>query len=282
MNGLRTAIGFLTRVPIGATDNLADQADRADVPDQPDEADRGATAGREPVTVGGAGGGGSVMGAAAPWFPVVGLFIGAAQGAILVGGNQILPPMPAAVIAVAAAALITGAFHHDGLADIADAFGGGWDVEQRMAILKDSRLGTYGTSALILAFATEIAVLASLDPWQGFRAVIAAHCLSRAIAVGVMFRAPLAGDGLGASYAADLTPLGAGAASLFGLVVLAIAAGGFLASLATLLLAVAAAVAVVALAVRKIGGVTGDVLGAVQQMSSLAILVAAAADLSRI
>lgn len=238
LNDLRTAAGFLTRVPVDAPN--------------------------------------PVLSAAAPWFPVVGLVIGAAQGAVLVGASQVLPPLPAAVLAVAAAALITGAFHHDGLADMADAFGGGWDVEQRMAIMKDSRLGTYGTSALILAFATEISVLASVTPEQGFRAIIAAHTLSRAIAVAVMFRAPLAGDGMGAAYAADLPAVGAGAAMLFGLAVTALAFTGPWTAVIAVALAVLAAAAVVALAIRKIGGVTGDVLGAVQQLSSLAILLAAA------
>lgn len=240
MNGLRTAIGFLTRVPIN-TPRV-------------------------------------VIGSAAPWFPVVGALIGLVQGAVLVAARELLPPWPAAVLAVAAAALITGAFHHDGLADCADAFGGGWDVEQRMAILKDSRLGTYGTSALILAFAMEISVLASLSPGQGFRALIAAQCTSRAIAVGVMYRAPLAGDGLGASYAADLRPAGAATAALVGIALAAVAFFGTWLAVPAIGLAVVAAILVVGLAVRKIGGVTGDVLGAVQVMSALAILVVAASD----
>ncbi len=245
LNGLRTAASFLTRVPINTPN--------------------------------------PVMAAAAPWFPIVGVAIGVAQGAVLVGARQILPPLPAAVLAVAAAALITGAFHHDGLADMADAFGGGWDVEQRLAIMKDSRLGTYGTSALILAFATEISVLASIDSSQGFRAVIAAHALSRAIAVAVMFRAPTAktsdGGGMGASYAAELSPLGAAAAVLVGLAVSALVFADTWTVIAAVALAIVTALAVVILAIRKIGGVTGDVLGAVQQLASLAILLVAASSI---
>ncbi len=241
LNGLRTATSFLTRVPV-------------DTPNP-------------------------VMSAAAPWFPVVGLAIGAAQGAVLVLARQVLPPLPAAVLAVAAAALITGAFHHDGLADMADAFGGGWDVEQRMAIMKDSRLGTYGTSALILAFATEISVLAVVSSEQGFRALIAAHALSRAVAVAVMFRAPLAGDGLGASYAADLPAAGAASAVLFGLAVVALAFTSPWTAVAATGLAVVAAAAVLALSIRKIGGITGDVLGAIQQLSALGVLLAAAGSI---
>ena len=238
MNGLRTAIGFLTRIPV-------------DVPDPR-------------------------MAAAAPWFPVVGLAIGAAQAAVLLGATRVLPPWPAAVLAVAAATLITGAFHHDGLADMADAFGGGWDVDQRLAILGDSRLGTYGTSALILAFATELSVLASLEPTEGAVAVIAAHALSRSVAVGAMLWAPMAGDGMGAAYASDLRPAGAAVAMAFGVMVAVVAFAGTWHAVPALLSAIVVAALVVALAVAKIGGVTGDVLGAIQQLSALAILLVAA------
>ncbi|MEM7323700.1 MAG: adenosylcobinamide-GDP ribazoletransferase, partial [Actinomycetota bacterium] len=156
VDGLRAAIGFLTRVPVGAPR--------------------------------------VVMGHAAPWFPFVGLLIGLAQGGLYLGLRELLPPLPSAVVAVAAAALVTGAFHHDGLADMADAFGGGWTVEQRLTIMKDSRLGTYGTSALILAFATEISALSALDPMDGLIALVVAHTLSRSTAVLMMRHAPPAGS----------------------------------------------------------------------------------------
>lgn len=233
-NGLRTATGFLTRVPI-------------DVPD-PD------------------------MAKAAPWFPVVGLVIGLTQGALLVGLHRILPPTPTAVLAVAAVALLTGAFHLDGLADVADAFGGGWDVEQRMTILKDSRLGTYGTAALALALLAEVSTLAALDPLDGLRAVVAAQCLSRSVAVATMAVAPLAGDGLGAAYARALSPVAAAVALGFGLVITTLALGQPAVIATALSAAIVAAVAMVALAKSKIGGVTGDVLGAVQVLSALAVL----------
>ena len=261
MDNLRSAIGFLTRIPIAT-----------------------------PQVV--------VLSNAAPWFPVVGVAIGLAQAAVLLGFNEVLPSAPAAVLAVAIAALITGAFHHDGLADMADAFGGGWTVEQRLEIMKDSRLGTYGSSALILAFAAEISVLASVEPAMGARAVIAGHCLSRAIAVVTMRLAPLTGatgaEGasdaasptgstpgmgrLGAAYAQDLSAVGAGLALAFALVVTAVAFAGWQAVPATVI-AVAAAIAVVALSVRKIGGITGDVLGAVQQLAYLGILLVSAGSL---
>ena len=84
---------------------------------------------------------------ALPWFAVAGALIGAAVGAIAVGLGEVLPPAVAAALAVVAGLLITGAFHEDGLADVADAFGGGWTVDERLRILKDSRHGTYGVAA---------------------------------------------------------------------------------------------------------------------------------------
>lgn len=266
MNGLRTAIGFLTRIPIAVDHSGGEFGSESE---NESDGQRGNQSGNQPV-----------LAKAAPWFPVVGLGIGVLQGAVLLGLHTVIPPAPAAVLAVAFAALITGAFHHDGLADMADAFGGGWDVEQRMAILKDSRLGTYGTVALVLALATEISTLTVLEPADGFRAVVAAHCLSRAIAVAVMYRAPLAGDGLGAAYASDLGFGAVAVAMVVGVAATALAfAGGWLA-VPALAAAVIAAAAVVWLAIRKIGGVTGDVLGAVQQLSALAVLVVATSAVS--
>ena len=255
INNLRTAIGFLTRIPINTPQ--------------------------------------VVLSEAAPWFPVVGLGIGLIQAATFVGLNAALPAGPAAVLSVAVAALVTGAFHHDGLADMTDAFGGGWNVEQRLEIMKDSRLGTYGTVALILAIATEISVLATLTPTDGARVIIAGHCLSRAIAVAAMRFAPLARSagreaeglapdaeakpglgGLGAAYAQDLSTMGTLVALGFGLAVTAAALAAWWAAVGVVV-ALLAAIAVVALAIAKIGGISGDVLGAIQQLSYLALLVTA-------
>ncbi len=241
LRSLWVAIGFLTRIPVG-------------------DPSRGGT---KPVR----------MAAAVPWFPVVGLFLGIVQGLIWRGLHEVTTPLLAAVLSVAALALLTGAFHHDGLADIADAFGGGWTVEQRMEILKDSRLGTYGTTALILAFGTEVAALASLDAVAGGQALLAAHVLGRGMAVAVMLVAPIGGDGLGASYMTELRTFTGSVAVVFALAI-AIAALRATALIA-LPLAAAAAGLVTFLAIRKIGGVTGDVLGAIHVMAFLAVLVAA-------
>ena len=179
---------------------------------------------------------------------------------------------------IAAALLITGAFHHDGLADIADAFGGGWTVEQRFEILKDSRLGTYGTSALTIAILIEVATVASFDAPTGFRAIIAAHALGRSAALVAMVLAPVAGDGLGASYTRELSTLRVVVGTAVG-----IAIAVWLSPVLFVWPLIAASIAtcaVVLLAVRKIGGVTGDVLGAIAVCATIGSLVATAAAIS--
>jgi adenosylcobinamide-GDP ribazoletransferase len=238
-HGLWVAAGFLTRIPVGDVSR----------------------AGRIEVD----------MAKAVPWFSVVGLAIGAAVGSVYVVALEFFAPVVSASLALAATMLITGAFHHDGLADMADAFGGGWTIEQRMAIMKDSRLGTYGTTALALSLVIEVAAVSQLDARDGFFALLVAHSLARAIAVGAMILAPSAGDGMGASYVERLSPLRAAFAILVGVGAAALLSPTF--PLVTIGAAVVPAIAVVALAVRKIGGLTGDVLGAVVVLSTLAILI---------
>ena len=209
------------------------------------------------------------MARAVPWFPVVGLTIGAFHGGVYFGASQLVAPLVAATVALGASLLVTGAFHHDGLADIADAFGGGWTVEERMIILKDSRLGTYGVSALAVALILEVAAVSQLSPTDGFRALIVAHSLGRAMALAAMLVSPTAGDGMGASYIERLSTRTVSIS-----IAATVIASVFIApTLWPLPFAAAAVAGVVALSIRKIGGVNGDVLGAVTVVSGLAVLV---------
>lgn len=248
MNGLRLATSFLTRVPVGAAS-------------EPPPADPDAALAR-----------------AVPWFPVVGAAVGAGCGAVYAGAHWLLGPLPGAVVAVAVAVVATGAFHEDGLADSADALWGGYERERRLAILKDSRHGTFGVSALVLGLGLRIALLATLPPTTAFGALVAAGALGRGAAVGLMATTPAARiDGLGAAYVHALRPtqtvVGVGAAVLLG------AAG-----LAGWVAVAAAAVVVTSwvarrLALAKLGGLVGDALGAAEQLGELAVLLVAAAVL---
>ena len=237
---LWVALGFLTRIPIG-------------------DPSRGGT--REVK-----------VSAAVPWFPIVGALIGAIQGGVwwilAEQGNTLV----AAAVSTTVAALVTGAFHHDGLADMADAFGGGWTVEQRMEILKDSRLGTYGTTALVLAFALEVTALSTFDPVDGALALIAMHIFGRALAVFAMLAGPVAGDGLGAGYMQDLPRLRSQVVVFLATVATAFALNSSAWAIGP---AIITAAATMLLARRKIGGITGDVLGAITVVSGVTMLVAA-------
>ena len=214
--------------------------------------------------------------AATPWFPMVGALVGAAGGVVFAVAAEVVPHGVAAALALVATALITGAFHHDGLADIADAFGGGWTPEQRMAILKDSRHGTYGVVSLVLIGLVEWSALASLtQPW-GIAALVAAHSLGRAAILAVLLLArPAPTPGMGADYSAGLSrpPIVAGLVA--GAVVGGVALGVW--SVVALVAVGVTSLAVVTLAHRKIGGFTGDVLGATALVGQAAVLVAASA-----
>lgn len=213
---------------------------------------------------------------AVPWFPVVGLLIGAVVGGLAAGLSELLPPLVVGAVAVGVGLLVTGAFHEDGLADVADAFGGGWTVERRLEILQDSRHGTYGVAALSTSIVVRVACLASIpSPGALFAAAVAAHTLGRAGAVAAMRAAPPARDsGLGVAAAAALRPLPTIAGLVAGVGAVAALTGWWV-----LPLAAAATVGVtvtVTLAVRKIGGLAGDVLGAVEQVVECLVLVVAA------
>jgi adenosylcobinamide-GDP ribazoletransferase len=169
--------------------------------------------------------------------------------------------------------LITGAFHEDGLADVADAFGGGWTVERRLEILKDSRHGSYGVAALCSSIVVRIVSLGSLPgPAAIFGSAIAAHTVARGAAVGLMGFAPMATNtGLGVDYGQTTTPRRAMVAVLSSLVLGAAAVGWWIAPLAGVIVVSIAAVRW--LAMRKIGGISGDVLGTCEQVAECLCLV---------
>ncbi len=210
-------------------------------------------------------------------FPLAGLAVGAlgALGYALATALG-LPPTMAAVAAVAAQLVATGALHEDGLADIADGFGGGAGRAHKLAIMRDSRIGTYGAAALALALFMRVAAFAALaEPGAVFAAAVAAGALSRAAMAVVMGRlAPARDDGLGAAAGRpDERALATGLAVAAGLAFLfLLPAGGFGAFAAALLGAGAGAAGIAWLAQRQIGGQTGDVLGAAQQISEIAAL----------
>jgi adenosylcobinamide-GDP ribazoletransferase len=209
--------------------------------------------------------------AGVPWFPVVGAVIGAVVGALAAGLMELVPASVAAAVAVIAGVAITGAFHEDGLADTADALGG-WTPEQRRAILKDSRHGSYGVAAMCSTIVLRIVCVASLGPAAALAGSIAAHTLARGAVVGVMATArPADQPGIGADQARALTGRAALAGVTAALALGTLATGWWVGPLA--LAAAGGAAAVAWLAVRAFEGVSGDHLGAAEQVAECLVLV---------
>lgn len=241
-NELRLALAFLTRLPVRLPDHVGD----------------------------------TPLAAAVRAFPLAGVPVALAGGAgFALPWALGLPTLFAAFLAVAAMTAMTGALHEDGLADFADSLGAR-DPSRRLAIMRDSRIGTFGVLALIFAVAMRATLLAdSLDPWDALCAMLAASCFSRACVAHAMHALPMArADGL--AHAAGrptqgrmLDTVAIGAAFLFFAGPLGAALGFAAGAIATF--------AVERIARKHVGGQTGDVLGAVQQIAEIAVLSAALA-----
>lgn len=212
------------------------------------------------------------------WFPVAGAIIGAAVGGVAAGLWFVVPPLVAGAVAVTVGLLITGAFHEDGLGDIADAFGGGWTIERRLEILKDSRHGTYGVAAMCASIVIRMIALGSLPgPWAMFTGAVAAHTMGRVAAVAMAGTMRLATQsGLGADYGRGTTRLRAAVSVIAGIAITTLAVGWWSAALTGA--AVVAVVGTGVLARRKIGGISGDVLGATEQVAECLCLMVLSAQ----
>ncbi|HEY8566418.1 MAG TPA: adenosylcobinamide-GDP ribazoletransferase [Beijerinckiaceae bacterium] len=214
--------------------------------------------------------------------PVAGALLGAIGAAVLYLADALhLGSWLAAALAVASLTLVTGAFHEDGLADMADAFGGA-TPERRLEIMRDSRIGSYGTAALVLAYALRIGALSTLldrnGPGLAAAALVLAGALSRTAGL-LAFRLAPPARSTGAAYAVGQPSAWTVtvAWTLAGLLGLALDLAALLPLPGTLLafgFAAAAAVGLTRVAVRLVGGHTGDVAGAIQQVSEVAILLA--------
>lgn len=208
-------------------------------------------------------------------FPLVGAGIGALAGLVFVAAHALLPLGPAALLAVLAGVMLTGALHEDGLADTADGLGARGGRERRLEVMRDSRTGAYGVLALIFTIGLRATALgAAPSALAGLGALVAAAAWSRALIPAAMqVMAPARSDGLG-SHAGVPDATVAATAAVLGLV-LTVAGLGVAAPVAVLA-GLAGALAVVMVARRTLGGFTGDVLGAVQQVAEAAVLLAAA------
>lgn len=248
------AIQFLTRIPVPGTATLSGDA----------------------VAVG--------LVRAAGWFPLVGALVGAITAAVVTGSALLWPAFVAVPIALIVEARLTGAFHEDAVADFCDGFGGGHAADDVRRIMKDSRIGSYGSVGLILAIglraALTIALLGIFPPLHAAIAIVAAATFGRLVAVAMMatVRPASVGEGLAKDIAG-----GIGARTVACAVVAA--SPGIVPLLfvdpVAMLLATLAAIAFIAwfrsLLLRRLGGSTGDCLGFAAYAGQLMLLLAAAA-----
>lgn len=218
---------------------------------------------------------------AAVWaFPLAGLTVGSvtalALGAAIWSG---LPPGLSAGLALAAGLLATGAIHEDGLADLADGFGGGRDPTHKLEIMRDSRIGSYGALALIVSLGLRwqaLAVLAARDLGLCCAAVVAIAMTSRAaLPVALALMPSARRDGLG--HAARPSGVSRPAVAVLIGVLAGLALLGPVTAGVIILLQAVALCLMSRLAMRQIGGQTGDVLGAMQQTSEIVALLAVVA-----
>lgn len=209
--------------------------------------------------------------------PIAGLVVAVLVWLITVAADFVgLPSLAAAALALAATLLITGCLHEDGLADVADGFGGGNTVERKLEIMHDSRLGAYGAAALFCVLLLRWSCLVTLVQHNALLpGLVAAYVGSRAIFARLIRDTPLAVESGLASTVGPISDSSAWLSLGIGLAALLLL-GGFGAFVALLLL-VAVIVAFRQLCLSQIGGINGDTLGAAQQIAEVTILLAAAA-----
>jgi adenosylcobinamide-GDP ribazoletransferase len=217
---------------------------------------------------------------AAGYFPLVGAALGVGYAAAFAALRP-LGDLAAAVMTIGLSMALTGALHEDGLADTCDALGGASDPDRVLEILKDSRIGTFGACALVVSIAGRAALLERLGP-RAFWAIPLVACVSRTGPVWLLWLLPYASRPSVAKSAifADIAPPQVSLATLTSVAIAALLVACHVTSflrVAALFGAVAVAVASTArIYQRRLGGITGDFLGATEQVSELAAYAALA------
>jgi adenosylcobinamide-GDP ribazoletransferase len=212
------------------------------------------------------------LSACSRYFPLVGVVVGALVSVLFWLALQAFEPHLALLLSMVLGILLTGAFHEDGFADCCDGFGGGWQKEQVLTIMKDSRLGTYGVIGLLSILALKFAALAALPLEQVIPALLLAHGLSRLVAVSYLLDLPYVQDIDQSKVKPLATGLSVRSAMFATLTVLPL----------LLLLSLTQALAVLLLLLvfrqlfavylkHRLGGYTGDCLGMAQQFAEVLI-----------
>ncbi len=210
------------------------------------------------------------------YYGLVGILIGSISALVLLLASQFLPLSISIILSMICSVLVTGAFHEDGFADTWDGFGGGWTIDNKLSIMKDSRLGTYGALALVFAILIkyqlliEISNIDSATTYQIIIAIIIAHTASRAMAVSIIFDQPYVRD----NESSKIKPMTEQQSIVELIILLATSA------LPLLLIEFKLACLLIGLLLllryflirwyhQQIGGYTGDLLGAAQQIAEI-------------
>ncbi|MFK8050136.1 MAG: adenosylcobinamide-GDP ribazoletransferase [Halioglobus sp.] len=203
------------------------------------------------------------------YFPLVGFIIGLIGAGVFEVATLIWPASVAIVFAMIATVISTGAFHEDGLADSADGIGGGWTVDDKLRIMKDSRIGTYGGLALILTMLLKFTSLNALPENQISAAFILAHVLGRWSTLPLLRYCSYIGGGSGNPFAGSVTPIRIVAATLGMLLITVLFAGESTLAIAVSVLTITL---ISGLFFRsQIAGITGDSLGAANQLVEVTV-----------
>lgn len=221
---------------------------------------------------------------ASRYFPLVGLVVGAIAAGVYAAAALAFPGPVAAVLSTAASIYVTGAFHEDGFADTCDGFGGGMTRERVLEIMKDSRVGAYGAIGVVCMLGVKCTALAMLPPAAAIAALLFAHPLSRLAATSLIWRMEYArAEGKAKPLAERMTTtefaIASASVAITAAVLLMTGALDLRAVLAALLASGVAAWWLARKFARRIGGYTGDCLGAVQQLAEALAYLAVLATL---
>jgi len=221
---------------------------------------------------------------ASRYFALVGVVVGAIGAAVYAIAAWWLPAPVAALLSTSATIYLTGAFHEDGFADACDGLGGGMTRERALEIMKDSRVGAYGAIGIVSMLGAKLTALASMPPSIAIGALLLAHPLSRLAATALIWQMAYArAEGKAKPLAVRMTNAEFGIAALTVLlpaaVLLLYGALSLAAVAAAVLAAVVAACWLARKFARRLGGYTGDCLGAVQQLAEVAVYIAILATL---
>jgi len=221
---------------------------------------------------------------ASRYFPLVGCVVAAIAAAVYFAAALVLPAPVAAVLSTAASIYATGAFHEDGFADACDGLGGGLTRERVLEIMKDSRVGAYGSIGIVCMLAAKLSALAMLPPRAAVAALFLAHPLSRLAATSLIWKLDyVRGEGKAKPLAVQMSTSEFAIATVTALLPAAVLLISGQASAGTVAGAVLAALLAALWLGRKfvhrLGGYTGDCLGAVQQLAEAMIYMAVLATL---